>query len=522
MTTNSDNQFLLTRRKVRIIFGALIAGMLLSSLDQTIVATAMPTIVGDLGGVEYQTWTTSSYLLATTVSMPIYGKLGDIFGRRTLFLIAIALFTAASSGCAFADDFWTFVAFRAAQGLGGGGLIILSQAIIADIVPASERGKYLGPMGAIFAVAAVAGPLLGGYFVEYLTWHWVFAVNVPFGLLAFAIALLVLRLPSKRAQHPIDGAGIFLLSAVTACLIMFTDLGGRNDHGWNSATTWLWGAGFVAALAAFLVVEARAADPIIPLTLFRNREFVMASSIGLLLGTGMFAVLAFIPTFLQMSSGASAAVSGLLMLPMLAGITASSTVSGFAVAKSGRYKIYPIIGTVVAAAALACLSTLTHLTPLWLVCAYLAVLGIGLGLIMQVIVLIVQNAAPADQVGTATSTNNYLREVGAVFGVAIFGSQFTARLSHLLHEMFDAQSTTPEQAAHAASTIGPDVLGALPADLQSGVIAAYAEALAPVFAHLIPFIAVAFILALTLKEIPLSKEAGLVARGEATAAEGDC
>ena len=310
---------LLTKRRVWIIFSALIAGMLLSSLDQTIVSTAMPTIVGQLGGVEHQVWITSAYLLATTIVMPIYGKLGDVLGRRRLFLIAIALFTLASIGCAFAGDFWMFVTFRAMQGLGAGGLMILSQAIIADIVPASERGKYLGPLGAVFGLSAIAGPLLGGFFVDNLTWQWAFYINIPVGIAAFVIALFALTLPNKKATKRIDILGVIFLSAATTCLIFFTDFGGDKDFGWSSPATWAWGVGLLAAVAGFIIAEARAEDPIIPLSLFRNPVFVNATAIGLTLGLGMFAAIGFVPTFLQMSSGTSAAASGLLMIPMMVG-----------------------------------------------------------------------------------------------------------------------------------------------------------------------------------------------------------
>lgn len=276
----SDGPLLLTQRRIWIIFSALIAGMLLSSLDQTIVSTAMPTIVGDLGGVAHQAWITTGYLLASTIVMPIYGKFGDVIGRRNLFLVAIALFTLASLGCALSTDFWQFVVFRALQGLGGGGLMILSQAIIADIVPASERGKYLGPLGAIFGLSAVGGPLLGGFFVDHLTWHWAFWINIPVGIAAFAVAWSALTLPSKRATRRIDGLGVLLLSATTACLVFFTESGGNRDHGWGAPETWAWGAGFLVAAALFVFVESRAEDPIIPLSFFRNRTFVTATEIG--------------------------------------------------------------------------------------------------------------------------------------------------------------------------------------------------------------------------------------------------
>lgn len=518
MTTTAA-PIVLNKKRVWTIFGALIAGMLLSSLDQTIVSTAMPTIVGQLGGVEHQAWVTTAYLLATTIVMPIYGKFGDVLGRRRLFLVAIALFTLASLGCAFAGNFWMFVIFRAVQGLGGGGLMILSQAIIADIVPASERGKYMGPLGAIFGLSAVAGPLLGGYFVDHLTWHWAFYINIPVGIAAFLIGLFALTLPNKKATHRIDVFGVVFLSIATTCLIFFTDFGGSRDHGWDAVETWLIGGGMLISAIAFVLVERRAEDPIIPLSLFRNPIFVNATAIGLTLGLGMFAAIAFVPTFLQMSSGTSAAVSGLLMIPMMVGMMGTSIWSGLAITKTGKYKGYPIAGTLITAAAMLAMTTLSAETPIWLVCVYLFVFGAGLGLIMQVVVLVVQNAVSPSMVGTATSTNNYFREVGASLGVAVFGTIFTNRLTENLTDVFAKFGAAPGDAGEAASTIDPETLNKLPDVVKDGVVAAYADSLAPVFWYLIPFLLIAFVLSLFLKQIPLSDVAGMIARGEAVAEE---
>ncbi|MCQ9163556.1 MDR family MFS transporter [Arthrobacter sp. STN4] len=509
---------LLTQRRIWIIFSALIAGMLLSSLDQTIVSTAMPTIVGKLGGVEHQTWITTAYLLATTIVMPIYGKFGDILGRRNLFLAAIAIFTLASVGCAFATGFWGFVVFRAVQGLGGGGLMILSQAIIADIVPANERGKYMGPLGAIFGLAAVAGPLLGGYFVDHLTWEWCFYINIPVGIIAFVIAFFTLTLPNKKATMKIDFMGVVFLSIATTCLIFFTDFGGKAG-GWTSLTTWSWGAGLAAAVALFIFTEARAEDPIIPLALFRNPIFLNSTAIGFVLGMGMFAALAFVPTFLQMSSGTSAAESGLLMLPMMAGLMGTSIWSGIRMTKTGKYKMFPIAGSVLTIVTMWWMTTLSADTPIWVICAQLFVFGAGLGLIMQIVVIVVQNSVPAAQLGTATSTNNYFREVGSALGVAVFGAMFTTRLANSLTELFTQAGASPEQAGKSMATLDPQALAQLPPAVKDGIINAYANSLAPVFWYLIPFMAIALILALTMKVIPLSDTAGMVARGEAVGGE---
>lgn len=493
--------------------------MLLASLDQTIVSTALPTIVGDLGGVEHQMWITTAYLLATTIVMPVYGKLGDMLGRRRLFLIAISIFTLTSVACAFSTDFWGFVVFRALQGLGGGGLIILSQAIIADIIPANERGKYLGPLGGIFGLSAIGGPLLGGFFVDHLTWRWAFYINIPIGIAAFVIALVALTLPNKKAENPVDVLGIVLLSTVTTCLIFFVDFGAAANHGWKAWETWTWGLGLLAAAALFVLAETKAKDPIIPLGLFRNPVFVNATAIGFTLGIGMFAAIGFVPTFLQMSSGTSAAASGLLMLPMMVGLLIASVVSGAAITKTGRYRLYPILGTMITGVAMVCLTTLAASTPLWLICVYLFVFGAGLGLIVEVVVLVVQNAVPATEFGTATSTNNYFREVGAALGTAVFGALFTTRLAENLTDVFTQAGASPSDAATATATLGPESLNALPNAVQEGVVNAYATALAPVFWYLIPFVVIAFLLALLLKQIPLSDQAGLVARGEAISGE---
>ena len=525
MTTTAERSaepLLLTQKRIWIIFSALIAGMLLSSLDQTIVSTAMPTIVGELGGVEHQTWITTAYLLATTIVMPIYGKFGDVLGRRNLFLFAIALFTLASVGCAFATGFWGFVVFRAIQGLGGGGLMILSQAVIADIVPANERGKYLGPIGAIFGLSAVAGPLLGGFFVDHLTWQWAFYINIPIGIIAFLVAFFALTLPSKKATKRIDIAGVVFLSIATTCLIFFTDFGGRDDYGWTDGTTLAFGAGMLAAALIFVMVERRVEDPIIPLSLFKNPIFVNATAIGFTLGMGMFAALAFLPTFLQMSTGTSAAVSGLLMLPMMVGLMGTSIYSGLAITKTGQYKKYPIMGAVLVLAAMLWMTTLSADTPVWTICAQLLVFGAGLGFIMQVVVLVVQNSVPVDQIGTATSSNNYFREVGAALGVAIFGAMFTSRLTEKVSETFTAAGLDAGAAGQATATLQPSVLKTLPEPLQNGIVNAYADSLAPVFWYLVPFLIIALVLALFLKQIPLSDVAGMIARGEAVGgAEAD-
>ena len=510
----------LTRRRVNRIFSALLAGMLMAALDQTIVSTAMPTIVGDLGGVSHMAWMTTAYLLATTLVMPIYGKFGDLWGRRTLFLVAIGLFTVASLGAALAPDFTWLVIWRGVQGLGGGGLMILSQAIIADVVPARERAKYMGPIGALFGLSAVAGPLVGGFFTDSaaLGWQWCFWVNVPVGLVAFTIGWFTLTLPRKRSTTPLDYAGIVALSATTTSLIMFTDFGGSD--GWGAGRTLAMLALFGVSVVAFVAIERRAVEPIIPMSLFGNRTFVVATALGLAVGLGMFSAIAFMPTFLQMSSGLSAANSGLLMLPMTGGIILTIQGSAGFIQRTGRYKIFTVAGVAVILAALIWMTTLSGATSLWTVGAMFFVLGAGLGLIMQNVVLAAQNAVAADQIGTATSTNNYFREVGATLGVAIFGTLFTSRLAdNLVAALSDNARQAVQAGITSPETLVPAAVKAAGEPLRTAIIDAYANSLAPVFWYLVPIHAVALVLALFLKEIPLSEHAGMVARGEAVESE---
>ncbi|CAN5195093.1 MDR family MFS transporter [soil metagenome] len=513
----------LTRRTVWLIFGALMASMFMSSLDQSIVGTALPTIVGDLNGVAHQGWVVTAYIMAIAIVMPLYGKFGDLWGRRWPFLVAIGLFTLASAGAGFANTLGELVLWRGIQGLGGGGLMILSQAIIADIVSAKERGKYMGPMGALFGISSVIGPLLGGAFTEHANWRWCFWINIPIGIAAFAVAWFALKLPSHRSGKKLDVAGIVLLVVATSGLILTTSwqsISGTRGYDWTDGRLVALVAGTVIAALAFVLVEQRAAEPLLPLHLFKNPTFAIATSVGLIIGMGMFAALAFLPTFLQMSTGASVTGSGFLMLPMMAGVMLTAIGSGIAITKTGRYRMYPIVGMALATGGLMWLTQLQGGMSMVLFSAMIFVLGLGLGLVMQTIVLAVQNSVDPHEIGTATSANNFFREIGAAVGVALFSTIFTGRLTDRLTDVFASVPGAVAGAGSGGASLTPAIVAAMPEPLHSGVIAAYTGALAPAFWYLVPLVAVAFVLTLFLREVKLSDVAGMVARGEAVEDHG--
>ena len=507
----------LNKKTIALIFSALMAAMFLATLDQTIVSTAMPTIVGELDGVEHQAWLVTIYLLAMTIVMPLYGKFGDMWGRKVIFLVAIAIFVVGSFGSGMAQTFWELIAWRGFQGLGGGGLMILSQAIIADIIPASERGKYMGPLGGLFAISSVLGPVLGGFFTQHMDWRWCFWINVPIGIIAFVIALFALKLPSHKSDKKVDVLGIIFMVAATSQLILVTSWGG-HDYDWNSPTIIGLIIGTVVSALIFVYIETKVSNPIIPIFLFKNKTFVLSTVIGLLLGLGMFSAMAFLPTFMQMASGTDVTGSGLLMLPMMAGVMLTSIVSGFIVSKTGKYKVYPLFGTLIAGLALAWMTTLTADTSMVLIGCMIFTMGFGLGLVMQIIVLVIQNSVAPELVGTATSTNNYFREIGASVGTALFGSIFTSRLADKVGE---AMSQAPGGGAGGGGgapttdSLTPESVASLPGPIHDLVVNAYADALAPSFWYMVPVFLVAFVLAWFLPQLKLSDVAGMVARGEA-------
>jgi EmrB/QacA subfamily drug resistance transporter len=485
-------------RALTTVFAALMLGMFLAALDQTIVSTALPTIVGDLGGIEHLSWVVTSYLLASTASTPLYGKLGDMYGRKPMFLAAILIFLAGSLLAGLSQSMVQLIAFRALQGVGAGGLMVGAQAIIADIVPPRERGRYMGLIGAVFAVASVAGPLLGGFFVEAISWRWVFYINMPIGLVAVLVVIFRLHLHTPSQRHDIDFLGAGLLTGGVSSLILFTSWGG-TQYAWGSPVILGLAVAAIVLLAAFVLQERRAAEPIIPLSLFRSSVFRVATGIGFIIGLAMFGAIIFIPLFLQLVYGVSPTSSGLRMLPLMAGLLAASVISGRIISRIGRYKLFPIAGTAITSVGMFLLSRLEVGTAPWVASLYMLVVGVGIGLVMQVLVLVVQNAAPRRDVGVATSTATFFRSMGGSLGVAVFGAIFASRLTSEL-------TTLPAAAASHLSggtNVNPAQIHALPDALRHDYLVAFVNSLQPVFLLGAALAAVAFALAWLLKELPL-------------------
>jgi EmrB/QacA subfamily drug resistance transporter len=478
-------------------------GMLLAALDQTIVATALPTIVGDLGGLNHLSWVVTAYLLAATVSTPLYGKLGDLYGRKLIFQAAIVIFLAGSVLAGLSQSMGQLIVFRAVQGLGGGGLMVTAQAIIGDVVSPRERGRYMGYFGAVFGGAMVAGPLAGGFFTDHLTWRWVFYINLPLGLAALVVTTLALHAREARVRHRIDYLGAALLAAGVACVVLVTTWGG-TEYAWGSST--IVGLGLAAAvlLTAFALVERGAAEPIIPLPLFRNSTFDVASAVSFIIGFAMFGVISFLPLYLQLVTGASATNSGLL-LPLMFGLLGASTLSGQLISRTGRYKLFPVAGTAIATVGMWLLSTMTPTTGRATSTVYMIVVGIGIGLVMQVVILATQNAVDRRDLGIATGTVSFFRSVGGSFGVAVFGAIFTNRLADELARRLPAGVLARARAGggSAVGSLSPRALDALPAPLRRGFVEAFSTSLTATFRYAVPCILVAFLVTWLLREQPL-------------------
>lgn len=478
----------LTQRQTYIVFGGLLLAMILAVLDQTILVTALPTIVGELGGVEQLSWVITAYMLASTASTPIWGKISDLYGRKRLFQAAIVIFVVGSALSGVATSIGELIAFRILQGLGAGGLMTLAMTIVAEIVAPRERGRYMGYTQLVFLAASVVGPLVGGLLVDHLSWRWVFYVNVPIGAAAFAVISAVLHLPGERVRHRIDYAGAALLVGAVSSLLLVTVWGG-NDYAWGSPQILGLIAAGLALLAAFIAQERRAAEPIVPLRLFRNPVFSVISAVMFVTICSLMAAIVFLPLFLQIVVGESATDSGLLLLPLMVASTVTTIASGRIIARTGRYKAFPVAGLALMTVGLVLLAGLDAGTSLATVSAYMAVFGLGFGMVTQVLTVALQASVDRRELGTATASANFFRALGGSIGVAVFGAVFTAGLGGSVNG--DRLQSSPEAVAQLA-----------PAE-RADVIHAVANAIQDVFLVAAPLAALGFLLVLFLKERPL-------------------
>ena len=487
-------------RRFWAVYASLLVVMFLSAMDQTIMGTALPTIVGDLGGAAHMAWILTAYILSLTVAMPVYGKLGDLVGRKNLFLVAIGLFLVGSALCGTATTMTQLIIYRFLQGLGGGGLMISSQAITGDLIPPRVRGTYMAPMGAMFGIAAILGPLLGGWLTDSFGWRWIFWFFLPFGVFAWVAVAIALRSPRRTRAFTIDWAGLALSAAGSTGVVLIATWGGTT-HAWSSPV--IIGLEILTAVSWTLLVpvERRASDPVLPPRILTNHTFVVATVVAVLMCACLFGINGYLPTYLQMVYGVSATASGLLLVPGSVGMFIGATISGTLVTRTGRYKAFPILGSLLGAAGMVVLGSVPPAAPVWWIGVGMFVLQLGIGMFLQLSVLIIQNALPASMLGTATSTNNFFREIGVSLGNSIIGVLFTHRLTTSLTLIgFDQGSV---------STVTPDSVRALDATTADAVHLAYADALAPVLLGLAPVLLVAAGISSLFRPLPLSTRTGL-------------